>query len=66
MNNGDILRNHADQIGIPPRNIDQIKAALAQARKNKCEFELARLMQRYGRMTDEARGYLDCLFPRES
>jgi hypothetical protein len=35
-----------------------------QARKNKREAELARIMLRYGRLTDEAREYVAREYPQ--
>jgi hypothetical protein len=59
--NGEILRKEADRAGIAPRTLEQVKAALEQARKNKCEARMAALMLAHGRLTDEARGYLRCI-----
>lgn len=55
---GDIFREDADKADIPPRTLDQIKKALVIAKKSKSDLRLASLILQYGRMTDEARGYV--------
>lgn len=59
--NGDILREQAGKAGIPLRTLEQVKAALVQAKKNKCEASMLRIMLNHGRLTDEARAYLETL-----
>lgn len=59
--NGDILREQAEKAGIPLRTLDEVKADLIEARANKCEAEMASLMFRHGRMTDEARAFLKAI-----
>lgn len=56
--NGQTLRNHADAKGIPLRTLDDVREALTDAKRNKADKSLARLMLRHGRMTDEARTWL--------
>jgi len=63
MTHGEILRSDADQKGIPLRTLDQVKAALAQAKKNKADAKMARLMLRHGRLTDEAILYIGDNYP---
>ena len=53
------FHKYADDQGMPCRTLEQVKAALAQARKNKCEPEMLRIMLNHGRITDEARTYLE-------
>lgn len=58
MKNSDILRTDADKAGIPLRTLQQVKDGLAQARKNKCEARMAKLMLNHGRLTAAAREYI--------
>lgn len=62
--NGDILCAHADKIGLSFRTLEQVKAGFAQARKNKCEASMARLMLNHGRLTDEARAWVAKEYPQ--
>ena len=64
MTNGDYRRVVAEKQDASLRTLDQVKDSLAQARKNKREAELARLMLRYGRLTDEAREYVAREYPQ--
>lgn len=64
MTNGQILAAQAEQSGIPLRTLDDVRADLAQAKKNKCETSVARLMLRHGRLTDEARAYVAATYPQ--
>ena len=54
----------AEQENIPLRTLEQVKADLAQAKKNKCEEEIASLMLRHGRLTDEAHAYVAREYPQ--
>ena len=63
LTNGDIWKQRADAIGMPLRTLEQVKDGLAQAKKNKCEAEMARLMLRHGRLTDEAILYIGDNYP---
>lgn len=63
MTNGKYWRDHAAQKGIPLRTLDQVQAALAQAKKNKADEAMARLMLRHGRLTDEAILYIGDNYP---
>ena len=58
-----ILKADAEQAGIPLRTLEQVKAGLARAKKNKCEDRMARLMLRHGRLTDEAILYIGDNYP---
>jgi hypothetical protein len=43
---------------IAPRTIEDVKAALEQAKKNGADQSTARLMLNHGRLTEEARDHL--------
>lgn len=60
---GEVLRADAENAGIPLRTLDQVKAALARAKKNRSEDRMARLMLRHGRLTDEAILYIGDNYP---
>jgi hypothetical protein len=64
MTNGDYRRVVAEKRDTSLRTLDQVKDSLAQARKNRREAELARIMLRYGRLTDEAREYVAREYPQ--
>ena len=64
MTNGDDRRVVAEKQDTSLRTLDQVKDSLAQARKNRREAELARIMLRYGRLTDEAREYVAREYPQ--
>jgi hypothetical protein len=63
---GDILRDDAEKAGLPLRTLEQVKTGLARAKKtggDKCENRMARMMLRYGRLTDEAILYVGDNYP---
>lgn len=62
--NGERLRKQAADKGIPLRTLDNVKAALAQAKKADADIRMARLMLRHGRLTDEAREYVAREYPQ--
>jgi len=62
--NGDFWRAVAEQQGLPQTSIWKAQETLAQARKNKCHVEMARLMLRHGRLTEEARAYIAREYPQ--
>ena len=64
MTNGDYRRVVAEKQDTSLRTLDQVRDSLAQARKNRREAELARIMLRYGRLTDEAREYVAREYPQ--
>jgi len=64
MTNGDYRRVVAEKQDTSLRTLDQVKDSLAQARKNRREAQLARIMLRYGRLTDEAREYVAREYPQ--
>lgn len=62
--NGDLLKAVAEKSGIPVRTLDQIKAAIEAAKKQKSDDAFARLALKAGRMTDEARAWLAKEYPQ--
>lgn len=52
------LTAHADRLGIPLRTVDDVREALEQARAQKSDAIMARLMLKHGRLTDEARAFV--------
>lgn len=63
MTNGDYWRAVAENQNMPLRTLEQVRADLAQAKKNKCEDAMARLMLRHGRLSDEAILYIGDNYP---
>lgn len=62
--NSEIFRKMADDMGMPLRTLDQVRDCLAydKARSKKGEridLSMARLMLRHGRLTPEARAYVE-------
>lgn len=60
---GDILKEDADKTGIPLRTLEQVKDTLARDKKRsrkgaRIDLSIARLMLLAGRLTDEARTYV--------
>jgi uncharacterized membrane protein len=51
------LRRIAEERGIPLRTLEQVKADLEQAKRTKADKALARVMVKFGRLTDNARAY---------
>lgn len=64
MTNGDILREHAEAQGIPLVSVWRAQEGLANAKRNKADVSLARLMLRHGRLTDEARAWVAREYPQ--
>lgn len=68
--NGDILRAHADAMGMPGRTLEQVKADLAAAKKRAkgknvdLDSAMASLMLRHGRLTDDARAWIATEYPQ--
>jgi hypothetical protein len=62
---GDVLRDDADKAGMPLRTLDQVKACLASDKKKKgnVDVRMARMMLRWGRLTDEAILWLGDNYP---
>lgn len=61
MTNGEYWREVADKQGIPLRTLDQVKAALAEAKQTNADEAMARLMLKHGRLSDDARVYLETI-----
>lgn len=57
MSNATKFHQMAAQAGIPPRTLDDVRAALAEAAKRNTDTAMAQLMLRHGRLTPEAREY---------
>lgn len=68
--NGDILRDHANSIGMPLRTLEQVKADLAackaRARGKNANLDktMARVMLNHGRFTADARAWLAKEYPQ--
>ncbi len=61
MKNKTWLQKVADERGIPPRSLGQVKTALAKAKKQGVEKDLARLMLKFGRLTADARSHVELI-----
>lgn len=48
---------------ISPRTLDDVRAGLKEAKKNKAELEMAKLMLKFGNLTDEARSFIEGEYP---
>ncbi len=62
--NGDIWKSRAEEVGLDRRTIDQVKATIENAKKYGSDREMASLMLRHGRLTDEAREYVSREYPQ--
>ena len=58
------LHKAAEDLGMPLRTLEQVKPGLLRARRDGGEAEMARLMLRHGRLTDEARDYIARKYPQ--
>jgi len=56
--NGDILKAHADRLGIPLRTLAEVKETLAAAKKHNADMACARLMAKHGRLEADAMAYV--------
>lgn len=61
---GEYFAAKAEDAGVPLRTLDNVTAALTQARKTGADAAMARLMLRHGRLTDEARAYVAREYPQ--
>lgn len=61
--NGDILREQAIAMGRTGRTLEQVQAAMAQAKKDGGDVSMARLMLRFGVLRSEAREWLAKEYP---
>lgn len=52
------LHAHAERLGIPLRTLDQVRDALAKAKKKNSDMSFARLMADHGRLTSDAMAYV--------
>jgi hypothetical protein len=59
MNLSEQLRQHADAKGIPQRTVDDVREALTEARKVGSDAIFKRLMLNHGRLTAEARAFVE-------
>lgn len=59
MTTAQTLRDHADRLGIPLRTLADVQAALAKAKVTNADKSMARLMLAHGRLTDEARAFVE-------
>lgn len=57
--NAQTLRDHAERLGIPLRTVDDVRAALTKARESNADKAMARLMLTHGRLTDDARAFVE-------
>lgn len=48
----------AEARGMPLTSLEKAKEGLAKAKKNGADVSMARLMLRFGRLTEEARDYI--------
>ena len=53
----------AEDRGMSRRTVDQVKESLARAKKYNTDREMALLMLRHGRLSDEAREYVAREYP---
>lgn len=53
------LHAHANRLGIPPRTKDQVAEALAKCAKHGSDKSMATMMLKHGRLTDDARAYVE-------
>jgi hypothetical protein len=64
MTNGEVLKTEANKLGIPQRTLEQVRATLARDKKRskpgaRIDVAMANLMLKTGRLTDEARVYVE-------
>lgn len=53
------LHAHAERLGIPLRTKEQVAASLEKAAKTGADKSMANLMLQHGRVTPDARTYLE-------
>lgn len=58
------FRAKAEDVGIPFRTIEDVTAALAEARKTGADAAMARLMLHHGRLAEDARAYVASEYPQ--
>jgi len=57
------LTEIAERRGIPLRTLDNVRDALAHAKRSGSDREMASMMLRFGRLTPEARAYVAREYP---
>lgn len=62
--NGDIIREHAESLGISPCSLCEVKSFIVAAKTKGADPSAARLMLHHGRLTDEARAWLSQEYPQ--
>ena len=55
---------HEAAAAIPLRTIEQVKTSLQKARLYNVDREMARMLLKHGRLTDEARAFIAWEYPR--
>lgn len=55
----DELKAHADRLGIPLRTVEDVREALTKAKAKGADKSMARLMLNHGRLTDDARAFVE-------
>lgn len=65
--NSQLMREHADKVGIPLRTLAQVQETLASDKKKpgNVDVRMARMMLNHGRLTDEARAWVLANYPQE-
>lgn len=53
------LKDHAERLGIPLRTVDDVREALTKAKAKGADKSMARLMLNNGRLTDDARAFVE-------
>jgi hypothetical protein len=53
------LAQHAETLNIPLRTVADVEAAILQAQAKKADRSLARLMLNHGRLTPDARAFVE-------
>jgi hypothetical protein len=64
LTTGDLLRADADKAGLPLKTLNEVRLALLNAKDTHADKTLARMMLRYGRMTEQARHYVASRYPQ--
>jgi hypothetical protein len=63
MTNGEQLRAVANDLEIPLRNLADVQASLARAKRRGADEAMATLLLRHGRLTDDAILYIGDNYP---
>lgn len=62
---GQTYREEAERRGIPAQSLTQVKQTIEQCRRQKSDANMARLLLRHGRITENARNWLEREYPAE-